>query len=220
MYDDDLIDYYARRANEYDSIYSKPERQEDLARLIKYIRDLLRDQHILELACGTGYWTEAVSPVAHSITATDINGEVLSIAKKRKYIKANVRFAIADANDLSELAGEFTAVFAAFYWSHLHKQALPSFISKLQNKFHPGTLIVFADNVFVEGSSTPISATDKEGNTYQDRELAGGERFRVLKNFPDVKEIRRSIGGSGDDLEIKLFKYYWCANYRISRRYS
>jgi demethylmenaquinone methyltransferase/2-methoxy-6-polyprenyl-1,4-benzoquinol methylase len=212
----DLIDYYARRASEYDSIYSKPERQEDLAQLKQHLRDLLEGRHILELACGTGYWTEVVSPVASSILATDINNEVLSIAKQRQYTNNNVRFARADINDLSAVQGEFTAVFAAFYWSHLQKQTLPSFLRNLYKNFPSGTLIVFVDNQYVEGNSTPIAATDAEGNTYQDRVLKDGSRFRVLKNFPSVEDIQGAVGDSGSGVDVKLSTYYWCASYRIA----
>jgi hypothetical protein len=45
--------------------------------------------------------------------------------------------------------------------------------------------VVFLDNRFVPGSSTPIAESDAEGNTYQVRTLADGSTHRVLKNFPD-----------------------------------
>jgi len=40
------------------------------------------------------------------------------------------------------------------------------------------------DNRYVDGSSTPISERDADGNTYQRRRLADGSDNRVLKNFP------------------------------------
>jgi demethylmenaquinone methyltransferase/2-methoxy-6-polyprenyl-1,4-benzoquinol methylase len=214
MCGDDLINYYARRAKEYDSIYAKPERQQHLTMLEQHLRNLLRGHDILELACGTGYWTEVLSPVASSILATDINKEVLAIAEQRTYSKDNVRFANADINDLATIQGEFSAVLAAFFWSHVQKQTLSTFLSDLHKEIAPRTLVVFIDNLYVEESSTPIAATDSEGNTYQDRVLSDGSRYRVLKNFPSAEEIRGAIGDSGVDVDIRLLTYYWCASYR------
>ena len=71
----DLVEYYARRANEYERIYQKPERQTDLASLRKLFRQALAKHDVLEIACGTGYWTQIIAETAKSITATDINSD-------------------------------------------------------------------------------------------------------------------------------------------------
>ena len=72
----DLKRYYAARAAEYDRVYAKPERQADIARLRDILTDLLKGHRVLEVACGTGYWTEPVGRVAESVLATDINPEM------------------------------------------------------------------------------------------------------------------------------------------------
>ena len=83
--DASLIDYYAKRANEYERIYQKPERQNDLEILRNLFRKILAGKNVLEIACGTGYWTQVISQTANSITATDINEEVLQIARTKIY---------------------------------------------------------------------------------------------------------------------------------------
>ena len=82
----DLIRYYAERAPEYEKIYHKPERQSDLALLHEIVRRAFTGQHVLEIACGTGYWTETLGRCADSVTATDINEEVLEIARAKPVI--------------------------------------------------------------------------------------------------------------------------------------
>jgi demethylmenaquinone methyltransferase/2-methoxy-6-polyprenyl-1,4-benzoquinol methylase len=37
--------------------------------------------------------------------------------------------------------------------------------------------VVFIDNMFVPGNSTPLSRTDDRGNTYQQRSLDDGRSF-------------------------------------------
>jgi len=82
--DASLIDYYAKRADEYERIYEKPERQNDLAILKKLFEKTLAGHDVFEIACGTGYWTQIVAQTAKSITATDFNEEVLQIARAKK----------------------------------------------------------------------------------------------------------------------------------------
>jgi SAM-dependent methyltransferase len=80
-----LEDYYRERAPEYDAIYAKPERQEDLGRLRALLVELVAGKSVLEIAAGTGYWTTALSTSARSIVATDLNDETLEIARSRRY---------------------------------------------------------------------------------------------------------------------------------------
>ena len=68
-----LEKYYASRAAEYERIFDKPERQSDLARLRKDIPALFKGERVLEIACGTGYWTPLIAEQAESVLATDYN---------------------------------------------------------------------------------------------------------------------------------------------------
>ena len=159
-----LIDYYAKRANEYERIYEKPERQSDLAKLKELFQRTFARHDVLEIACGTGYWTQAISQTAKSITATDFNEEVLQIARAKKY-GCEVSFQKADAFNLTFSQKNFTAGLAAAWWSHLRKSEVRNFLSQFYRQFSSGSLIAFMDNKFVAGSNTPISRTDNEGNT-------------------------------------------------------
>ena len=38
---------------------------------------------VLELGCGTGFWTEQLAATANSVMATDINPEVMKLLKMR-----------------------------------------------------------------------------------------------------------------------------------------
>ena len=68
-----MENYYRDRALEYDLFYEVPERQHDLALLKSWLLEHARDRSILEVATGTGYWTEFAATVAKAITATDDN---------------------------------------------------------------------------------------------------------------------------------------------------
>jgi ubiquinone/menaquinone biosynthesis C-methylase UbiE len=210
-----LVDYYAKRANEYERIYQKPERQNDLGILKKLCEQALAGHTVLEIACGTGYWTQVVSQIAKSITATDINEEVLQIARSKKF-GCEVRFQKADAFDLNPAPqNNFTAGLAAAWWSHLRKSQIKSFLFHFHRLFPSGSLMVFMDNRFVAGSNTPINRTDNEGNTYQLRKLEDGTEYEVLKNFPLEEEIRTSIGTSATEIRWTELPYYWFLTYKL-----
>ena len=54
--EDEIRAYYAARAPEYDRIYQKPERQDDLRELVAYLPSLFVGRRVLDIACGTGFW--------------------------------------------------------------------------------------------------------------------------------------------------------------------
>jgi ubiquinone/menaquinone biosynthesis C-methylase UbiE len=62
-----------------------------------FVERTLAGKHVLEIACGTGYWTEVISSSAASIIAIDINDEVLEIARSKKLNQQKVLFQRADA---------------------------------------------------------------------------------------------------------------------------
>lgn len=214
--DDTLQAYYAQRAGEYEKIYQIPERQADIAVLLGILRHTLSGHDILEVACGTGYWTQLLAPQARSILATDINPEVIALAQRKTYGDGKVRFQLADALTLEGVEGSFTAGFAGFWWSHIDNAALRSFLESFHSKLTPGSLVVFADNNYVRESMHPIIRQDEHGNTYQLRRLENGSEFEVLKNFPTEEEFAQLLDGIGSNVEFTSLTYYWCLSYRIA----
>ena len=209
----DLLQYYAQRAREYEEIYARPERQADLDRVRPWLRGELHGHRVLEVACGTGYWTAWLAPVAEGIVATDAGAEVLGAARQKSYPPERVRFAGADAYDLGAVSGEFSAAFAGFFWSHVPRARVPEFLWSLHRRLGPGARVVFLDNRFVAGSSTPIARRDDAGDTYQRRWLGDGTEHKVLKNFWSPAKLRAALGADARGLRIVEFEYYWGASY-------
>ena len=213
---DELIAYYTRRAHEYEQVYEKPERQADLARVRTWLRGALAGQRVLEVACGTGYWTTEVAPVTAAILATDASPAVLRLAREKPYPRDRVEFELADAYALAGVPGAFTAGFAAFWWSHMPRERQPAFLAGLHRRLGAGATVVFVDNRYVTGSSTPISRRDEAGNTFQRRLLADGSEHEVLKNFSTPAELEATLSPVAHDLNIMEFAYYWGACYRVA----
>lgn len=115
-----MLDYYAKRAPEYERIYAKPERQADLAWLRARVREFTRSAQVLDLACGTGYWTAAMAQ-ARSIVGADVNDTVVRIARAKGI--AGASFVLADNDALPFAPGRFDAMTAGGWWSHVPRQA-------------------------------------------------------------------------------------------------
>lgn len=215
MITDQLAQYYATIAEQYERVYDKPERQEDLEDLREKVADALAGHTVLELACGTGYWTEVIAEVADTVLATDINDAMLALAQARE-LPDNVSFASMDAFNLpDDLAGNFTAVFAGFWWSHVKKEDQEKYLKQLRAKLGKDVLLVLIDNSYVDGSSTVIARTDLEGNTFQFRSTDSGERFEVLKNFPNDSHLRKKFANAAREIRMKRLEYYWFLSCRL-----
>ncbi len=211
----DLVEYYRRRAGEYEVIYAKPERQAELARLRRLIPDRLRGRRVLEVACGTGYWTVPIARTAAGVLATDISQEPLRIARAKRLPEGRVQFRLADAFAFGASLGSFDAAFAGFWWSHVARARIGEFLASLHARLLPGASVLLLDNRYVEGSSTPLCGRDADGNTYQLRRLADGSETRLLKNFPSEAELRGSLSPHAASFSYEALEHYWLAEYRL-----
>jgi ubiquinone/menaquinone biosynthesis C-methylase UbiE len=209
-----LISYYAARAQEYERIYQKPERQDDLRWLRDFVGRTFTGARVCELACGTGYWTEILARSAASVMAMDINEEVLAMARSKPIDLLKTTFRKVDAYDLPMFPQRFSGGLAVFWWSHVPKAKLHDFLRGFHRVLLPGARVVYIDNRYVEGSSTPIARTDGNGDTYQIRRLDDGSTHEVLKNFPVESELRAAVEGLATKVRIDCLRYYWVLSYR------
>jgi SAM-dependent methyltransferase len=207
--------YYTSRAAEYDSVYLKPERQRDLRAIERWLPPRFANAAVLELACGTGYWTQFLAPAASRIVGLDASPETLQVARSRT-LGENVTFVVGDAYDVPQSLGSFGAAFAGFWFSHVPIARRGGFLRGLNASLSHGSKVVLLDNRFVAGSSSPISETDGEGNTYQVRKLKDGSTHRVLKNFPTEEELHGSLASAGRHGRLTTWEYFWAFEYLAS----
>jgi demethylmenaquinone methyltransferase/2-methoxy-6-polyprenyl-1,4-benzoquinol methylase len=214
--DADLVHYYGARAAEYEKVYATPERQDDLRVLHDLVAAFSRDRSVLELACGTGYWTRIMGPRAAALTAFDLSPEVLALARARQP-SGVVDFRVGDAFDPPPFPVHVDAAFAGFWWSHVRRRDIGDFLRGLHDRLPSGSPVMFIDNRYVAESNRPLSRTDDDGNSYQRRRLENGTEHEVLKNFPDPEEVRSAIQeAGGETVQVTELTYYWYASYVTS----
>jgi ubiquinone/menaquinone biosynthesis C-methylase UbiE len=211
-----MQDYYRRRASIYERVYAKPERQADLRAMEAALPPLFAGRTVLEVAAGTGWWTPHGARDARRWLATDLNPETLDLARS-KPLPACVELRVADAYTLAEVGAErFDAAFAGLWWSHVLLQDLPGWLATLHGKLLPGARVVMLDNSFVQTSNLPISRTDAQGNTYQQRMLDDGSEHEVVKNFPSAEQAIARLGPRARNALWTAWPHYWMLTYDLA----
>lgn len=210
-----LARYYARRAAEMEEAFALPARQQDVQNLRRVLRRLVARQCVLEVACGTGFWTQVMAETARSILATDINEEMLALARAKQYGPATVRFCRANAWALESVAGDFTMGVAFFWYSHMPRSRVGEFFQSLRRALRPGALVCLADNLATDHYRRPTSSVDPEGNTYQKRQVRGGEVFEIIKNYPSEAELREAVAQYGTKFHYRAFECFWLVTFQF-----
>ena len=207
--------YYRSRAPEYDRFYENPHRQNDLATLRAWLTDHVRGRAILEVAAGTGYWTEVAASVCKSITATDVASETLAIAAGKRQFGSNVEFLAADAYDLPSFATtRFDAGMAHFWWSHVERERQQAFLSAFMACLEPDATVVMIDQIYVEGICPVVSRHDERNNRYELRTLQNGAVYEIVKNYPSDEELLASFAPFADDVRIIRLDHFWALSAR------
>jgi ubiquinone/menaquinone biosynthesis C-methylase UbiE len=208
--------YYAQRAQEYERVYAKPERQADLRRIEAWLAEVFAGRDVLELASGTGWWVPHAASRASSWWATDVNPETLAVARA-KALPACVRFAEVDAYTLAGLPdARVDAAFVGCWWSHVPLQRLDAWLATLHAALPAGARVVLLDNNHVPTSNLPITRRDAAGNSYQQRSLSDGSQHEVLKNFPTADEAIARLGPRARDAQWHDFHHYWGLSYTLA----
>jgi len=207
---DQTLEYYHRRADEYDKIYYRDHlrRQQELAELYTLSAQVLSGRDILDLACGTGFWTRAVSGLTRSITAVDINAAMLKVASAKKYA-CPVNWVESNVFNLPFEEQRFDGILATFLVSHIKRQDLDRLGQIIRDKLRPGSSIFLADNNLIcELQPDLVIGADKI-NTYKVRLLENGQKYLILKNYFEKKEVEKIFSSWGRLENLYYKEYYW-----------
>lgn len=212
-----MKEYYNNRACEYEKIYCRddPIRQSEQNEIVKQMKELFRNRKVLEVACGTGYWTEKIFEVTKYILALDISNEMLSIAREKNIPLSKVKFLQADAYKLEEIEGTFDDGYANFWFSHIPKLRINEFLDAFHKKIGKGSVVFMADNVYIKGIGGELITKKGELNTYKLRELSDGRKYEIIKNYYDKNELLKIFKPKAEKLKIHVGKCFWWLQYVV-----
>jgi ubiquinone/menaquinone biosynthesis C-methylase UbiE len=209
--------YYNERAHEYEKVYFRndPIRQKEQILIQQKLQKLFTDQSILEIACGTGYWTQFIAKTAKHITALDYSNEVLNIANKKNISPSKVNFLQRDAYQLDKISGNFEGGIANFWFSHIPKFRIQKFLNQLHNKLGSGTTVFMADNIYIKSIGGTLIYKENDPNTYKLRTLDNGTKYEIIKNYYTEEELKNIFIPVSNDLQIYMGQCFWWVSYKI-----
>jgi len=211
------VRYYRDRAKEYEEIYEwrDPHRQEEQELMEKTLKELFVGRRVLDVGCGTGYWTQRVSWVAESITGIDINETVLDIARSKEY-GCPIEYRVMDAYNMS-FDEKFTGVMATFMLSHVLRKDIPGWLAHIHSFLEPGARVFFADNTYIEGIGGKLQTKPNDPNTYKLRTLNNGTQHLIVKNYYTTQELVDFFNPYGKGISEKnvfMGKCFWWITYQ------
>ncbi|MCZ7648668.1 MAG: class I SAM-dependent methyltransferase [Planctomycetota bacterium] len=222
-YERGLAAYYRERAPFYHKQFNRPGHPIDAAwrEMAGEIREVLRGRRVLELACGTGFFTEFAAETAERVLATDLSDEMLAEARRRSYPRGNVAFGKADAFALHEVGEPVDAVLAVQWFSHVPKVRYADLLGGINARLGRGGVVYLADGGHdaqaVPGTMPGRAKYLKPGfeDVYSLRQAQDSERsYEIVKNhFKSEAEMRAVFGPYAANLETRLGEFFWRAWY-------
>ncbi len=206
-----IVDYYRARAPEYEQIYYRdvPERRREIADCCLYLQRIAQNKEVLDLACGTGFWTKVAANSAKEVVGTDINSEMIEQAQKKNY-NSQVSFALSDIYRPPFGLGSFDMVILGFWLSHEPKQNYAGLFEAISYPLKPnGYLWMIDNNPPAEGPQTDSTGTDAQGNSIKLRKLSNGEEYLILKNYFSKAELEEIFSQKFRIIDLIHKKYYW-----------
>ena len=191
------IAYYRARAVEYDrSIDAASEIEGAFAKAHRLLKERIACEHILELACGTGIWTQTLLTIGEQITALDVAPEMLELARQ-KTGDERVHYLLTDLFAW-EPEREYDLVFFANWLSHVPPHAFEAFLHRVARAVRRGGSVVIVDQDAPTLEDQQIIQDGEEGRVYARRSLiTSGETFTIVKAFYDVPRIEATFSALG-----------------------
>jgi demethylmenaquinone methyltransferase/2-methoxy-6-polyprenyl-1,4-benzoquinol methylase len=191
------VDYYRRRAGEYDAT-AYGDLAAARARIARVLAEMRPAGNVLEIACGTGLWTEALAEWADTVTAIDAAPEAVAIARDRAR-SARVSFEVADVFSWDP-GRRFDVIFFSAWLSHVPASRFGQFWQLLGSLLAPTGRVLFIDeHVEERGKEAYVAGRDE----VVERRLRDGSTFRVIKNFVDPDELELRLRGLGWECTVR-----------------
>jgi demethylmenaquinone methyltransferase/2-methoxy-6-polyprenyl-1,4-benzoquinol methylase len=229
--------YYQARAQEYDEWFYRCgrydlglEHTQQWEKEADQVRQALAAANltgqVLDIAAGTGIWTQELVKTAAHVTALDSSGEMLAL-NRHKVQSNKVTYTLTDLFYWQPVI-TYDAIFIGFWLSHVPLPLLYDFIGTMAGALKPNGKIFFVDSL-PESSSTsrdmikelaqnleqrtslPQAVEDNYGLV--PRRLNDGRKFQVVKIFYQPTELVERFKAYDLDVTVQqtehFFLYGW-----------
>jgi SAM-dependent methyltransferase len=215
----DQRSFYRARAPEYDQWWQRRGRYdngpEDAAEWNRQVQVVLQAVDtfgsfgdVLELAGGTGWWSQHLAQTARTLTVLDSSSEAIHINRQR-VARPDVTYIEADIFGWRPDRRYDTVVFS-FWLSHVPRRLFEEFWALVGSCLRPGGQAFLIDNRRDPSRTVQDPYIIDEADDVQRRRLGDGSEHRVVKVFyePDgLAEQLRRLGWVADLAGTPRFIY-------------
>ena len=212
------IAYYRARAHEYDQWFLRQGRYDrgaewnsqwlrEVQELREWLDTLRPLGRVLELACGTGWWTDRLLRHASHVTAVDASPEVIALNRARVGT-SRVRFVHADLFDWQP-DERYDTVFFSFWLSHVPPDRFDSFWRLVRSALVPGGRVCFIDSRRTETSTAADHRLPEEDEVIARRRLNDEREFRIYKIFYQPDQLATRLRALGWQVAVQTTANYF-----------
>jgi ubiquinone/menaquinone biosynthesis C-methylase UbiE len=211
------IGYYRARAKEYDEwfyrqgYYDRGEvLNEEWRQDAQIVRDQLLDSpklpHILEMAGGTGIWTQELVKISDKLTVLDASPEMIEI-NRAKVQSDKVTYQLADLFQWQP-EQQVDMVFFGFWLSHVPKEKLSPFLETVHRALKPDGRLFFIDSQKIQTGTSNRQKVDTV-NDVQKRVLNDGSEFEIIKIYYNHENLTKVLNEHGFDVTVQATPKYF-----------
>jgi 2-polyprenyl-3-methyl-5-hydroxy-6-metoxy-1,4-benzoquinol methylase len=205
---DEMAAYYRDRAPEYNAWFERRGNYDhgeaenaqwfaEVAAAFAALDELAMTGDVLELAAGTGIWTERLLRTASTVTAVDVSPETLALNRARVR-DDRVRYVQADLFSWHP-ERTYDGVCFAFWLSHVPHERLDAFLRMVAAALKPDGKVFFVDSHRQRKPSTEtvVQSPPEPGSQVLTRRLHDGRAYRIVKNFYAPAELAERCAAAG-----------------------
>jgi ubiquinone/menaquinone biosynthesis C-methylase UbiE len=210
------LDYYRARAPEYDQWWFRQGRYErassgqwleDIAEAADKLEAFRPRGRVLELACGTGIWTERLAAYTTQLTALDASAEVLALNATRLGSR-QVRYVQADLFAW-EPAERFDVVFFSFWLTHVPPERFEAFWRLVDRCLDPNGRVFFLDSRREPTSTAADHVLPDADAVITRRRLNDGRELQIYKVFYEPLALQERLQRLGWRFEVSETQRYF-----------
>lgn len=214
----EMVDYYRARAPEYDEWWQRQGRYdrgpEHNALWFAEIEGVLADfdtlqmtGDVLELAPGTGNWTQRLLTTADTVTAVDASIEMIALNQERVQ-SDRVTYVLADLFAWQP-ERQYDAICFGFWLSHVPLERMDDFWRTVAKSLRPGGKLFFIDNLRESTTTSFDQHLPPVGSQIMTRKLNDGRTFQIVKNYFDPVALEASCRAAGLPVTVKTTANYF-----------
>lgn len=206
--------YYAERAPEYDEWWARAGRydlgpegnrrwQNEVGEVTRFFESYELRGQALDVAAGTGTWTEFLARHTDEVTAVDGSQEVLAVNRQRLTNTGLIDRVTYQQVDLFSWSPSrcYDLVFMGFWISHVPHSLMEEFLSMLSGTLATNGRVLLIDSRV--RSDNPRQGTQTISDDIELRTLNDGRQSRIVKRFHSPDELTKMFARHGIDATLK-----------------